>query len=93
MTRHTRNKQLIDINKKLYGSYEINMSMPTSIMYEKGSGNLDKDFFWLRNPRCEVSVERWKKKRYKEKDRFNIHTNIENLIFFGNNGFVKSKYK
>jgi len=93
MTRHTRNKQLRDINKEMYESYEINMKMPTSIMFEKGAGNIDKDFMWLRNPRCEVSVERWKKKRYKEKDRFNIHTNIENLIFFGKNGFVKSKYK
>lgn len=93
MTRHTRNRQLRDLDKERFDSYEINMTMETSILFEKGSGNLDKDFMWLRNPRCEVSVERWKKKRYNYKHRFNIHTNIENLIFFGKNGFVKSKYK
>ncbi|AMW61164.1 hypothetical protein NIGALANA_9 [Bacillus phage Nigalana] len=92
MTRHTRNKQLRDLNKEMYENYEINMKMPTSIMFEKGAGTLDKDFWWHRNQRAMVSVDRWKKKRFNRKERFKVHMEVENLIFFGKNGCVRSKY-
>lgn len=91
MTRHTRNKQLRDLNKEIYENYGINMKMPTSIMFEKGAGTLDKDFMWLRNPKYFVTPERWKKKRYKQKDRPKIYDGVVNVILFGKNSLIKVK--
>ncbi|ANM45938.1 hypothetical protein BELINDA_9 [Bacillus phage Belinda] len=86
MTRHTRNKQLRDLNKEMYENYEINMTMPTSIMFEKGAGTLDKDFKWNRYSMRTLSAAYWKGKRFNKKtgkDNWKVRvTKVTNYVSY-----------
>ncbi|AGI12056.1 hypothetical protein BPS10C_059 [Bacillus phage BPS10C] len=89
MTRYTRNRQLREINKEMYGDYVINLSIPKSIMYEKGIGTLDKNFMWLRNHKYFITTSRWKKKRYNEKNIPKVTDNIDNVVMFGKQSLIR----